>query len=95
MTNLDAFPESVVDPTDDIDQRFTLRETDDLCRKLTRVTSWDLDVAACEESHLAATWYSREQNGLELPWFGSVWCNPPYSDIEPWVQRAYAMLVHG
>lgn len=25
--------------------------------------------------------------GLERPWFGSVWLNPPYSDVEAWVKR--------
>ena len=24
--------------------------------------------------------YYIEQNGLTLPWFGRVWCNPPYGD---------------
>lgn len=29
----------------------------------------------------------RGQNGLELPWFGLVWCNPPYSNILPWAEK--------
>lgn len=89
MTTVDAFPETRVDPTVDLDQRFTLRETDDLGRKLARVKKWDLDVAACEESHLAETYYTQPQNGLVQPWFGNVWCNPPYSDVEAWVKRAW------
>jgi len=33
--------------------------------------------------------YTIEDNGLIQPWFGRVWGNPPYSDIEPWM-RLYA-----
>jgi hypothetical protein len=34
--------------------------------------------------------YSREanQDGLALPWSGSVFCNPPYSDVWPWSMKA-------
>lgn len=27
----------------------------------------------------AKTYYTAETNGLDKPWVGSVWCNPPYS----------------
>src|SRR5579862_1527326 len=31
------------------------------------------------------------QNGLDLDWNGQrVFCNPPYSDIMPWVGKAYS-----
>lgn len=30
-------------------------------------------------------------DGLELDWTGEViFCNPPWSDIEPWVDKAFA-----
>lgn len=28
------------------------------------------------------------EDGLILPWIGKVWCNPPYSNTEPWLARA-------
>lgn len=31
--------------------------------------------------------YTEYDNGLIQPWFGSVWCNPPYSNIQQWLQR--------
>lgn len=36
--------------------------------------------------------YSSSDNGLWLPWTGRVWLNPPYDDVDPWVER---MVAHG
>ena len=72
------------------DQRFTLRETDEWARKVAKVSQWHLDVAACEESHLADRYFTVETDGLAQDWDAPfVWCNPPYSDIAPWVRKAW------
>lgn len=84
---IDLFPEARVDPGIDPDKRYTTPETMALCMKLAGVTKWDLDVAADAESHWAAQWYGVEQDGLKQPWWGNVWCNPPFSDIEPWLEN--------
>jgi hypothetical protein len=52
--------------------------------------AFDLDVASNPRSHiLAARSYCLEngEDGLALPWVGSVFCNGPYSDPLPWCQR--------
>lgn len=36
--------------------------------------------------------YSAADNGLWLPWSGRVWLNPPYDDVDPWVDR---IVAHG
>lgn len=51
---------------------------------------FDLDVAASEHNAKAPRFYTRDDDGLTKPWTGSVWCNPPYSDIRPWVEKAWA-----
>jgi len=58
---------------------------------------FDLDPCApvARPWDMAATHYTREQNGLSLPWFGRVFLNPPYgppSVIGPWLRR---MSQHG
>jgi ParB family chromosome partitioning protein len=42
----------------------------------------DLDPASCalaQETVRAHTYYDKAKNGLDHPWFGRVWMNPPYS----------------
>jgi phage N-6-adenine-methyltransferase len=42
----------------------------------------DLDPASCEEANAtirAARYYTEADNGLSLPWKGTIWLNPPYS----------------
>ena len=32
---------------------------------------------------------------MSQPWEGTVWLNPPYSHIEPWVRKAYQVALEG
>lgn len=34
-------------------------------------------------------------NGLEIDWIGNVYCNPPYSNIEPFLNKAIKELNNG
>jgi len=48
-----------------------------------------VDVAAEAHNAKLLRYFTPEQNGLEQSWSGErVWCNPPYSDIRPWVEKA-------
>lgn len=49
-----------------------------------------LDVAADWNNTLCSKFISEKQNSLECDWvsYGAIWCNPPYSDITPWVKKA-------
>lgn len=52
---------------------------------------FDVDVAApvLEESRTvpARQHLTILDDGLTTPWEGTVWCNPPYSNAEPWVRK--------
>lgn len=50
----------------------------------------DVDPATCAAAQAivqAETWYTATEDGLAQPWYGRVWCNPPYSDPLPWAAR--------
>ena len=55
-----------------------------------------MDVAASEENSLLDVFYTESDNALENNWsvFGN-WCNPPYSDIMPWVEKAIEQMDRG
>ncbi len=51
---------------------------------------FDMDVASPPEGipYIKAKKYlSQKENGLVTDWSGFVWCNPPYSNVEPWVKK--------
>lgn len=51
---------------------------------------FDLDPCATAESAKAPAWYTRQDNGLALPWYGRCWMNPPYGYgvTGQWVAKA-------
>ena len=56
-----------------------------------RLGPFTLDVAAsAHNTKVPSNYYSIEDDGLSAPWEGSVWCNPPYSNIRPWVEKAWS-----
>jgi hypothetical protein len=69
----------------------------ELLRRAAGVQRFDLDPASCEEANSAnvraVRFFSMEDKGLELPWNGNVFVNPPYrnsagSVIGEWIQKA-------
>lgn len=46
--------------------------------------------AKCDE------YFTKEQDGLLEPWYGRVWCNPPYGKgVKKWVRKAYEYGING
>jgi len=59
---------------------YTPEQHVELARKV--LGSFDLDPASSHVANRtvqAAQFFSQETNGLEKPWFGKVWLNPPYA----------------
>lgn len=51
---------------------------------------FDLDACGNADNHKCERYFSREQDGLSADWGGArVFCNPPYSEIEKWVAKAF------
>ncbi len=77
-------------PSVDSDEWYSTPETDLWARRCAGVDAWDLDVAACDEAHLAEAYFTKAHDGLAQPWRAPrVWCNPPYSQIGAWVEKAW------
>ncbi len=53
---------------------------------------FDFDLAADAHNTVAPSWYDIQQDALRRDWQDlrgkTCWCNPPYSDIGPWVRKA-------
>lgn len=74
---------------DTIDDRATTPELFAEC--VDRWGMFTLDVAAAAHNAKCPRFYTLTDDGLMQPWRGHrVWCNPPYSDIEPWIAKAIA-----
>lgn len=49
-----------------------------------------IDVAAASHNAKLPRFYSIENCGLKASWVGErVYCNPPYSNVRPWVEKAW------
>ena len=49
-----------------------------------------LDPCASPDNRKCAQYFTKEQDGLRQSWAGCrVFCNPPYSQIGKWVEKAY------
>jgi phage N-6-adenine-methyltransferase len=73
-------------PDDEIDDRGTPQDFWDQLHAQHRFT---LDVAAAPHNAKCANYYTRLADGLLQPWRGSVWCNPPYSGLHRWLEKAW------
>lgn len=51
---------------------------------------FDLDCCGLQTHRTADRIISLPENGLAIEWTGRVWCNPPYSNPKPWIERMYA-----
>lgn len=71
------------------DERFTLERTVVEILRHERIPDFTLDVAACKQSHWAPRYFTKADDGLKQRWFGRVWCNPPFSILEPWLRKTW------
>ena len=67
-------------------------ETDwDLFSRLDEEFHFTLDVCALPHNRKCARFISPAEDGLQQPWDGVCWCNPPYGQgqLKFWVAKAY------
>lgn len=57
---------------------------------LNRRFRFTLDVCASEHNHKCDKYFTEAQNGLLRPWAPSTcWCNPPYAQVEAWLEKGW------
>jgi phage N-6-adenine-methyltransferase len=58
--------------------------------------AFTLDTCALPSHAKCPRFYTPADDGLQQPWIGICWCNPPYGRvIAQWVQKAYESAQHG
>lgn len=57
--------------------------------------AFTLDVAASKENALCPRFYTQEDNALQQPWGSMNWCNPPYSIVTEFIDKAILEAVRG
>ncbi len=71
---------------DDVDDRATIAE---VFNPLDDVYGFTVDAAAAPHNAKCERFWTIEDDGLAQDWSEEiVWCNPPYSNIRPWVAKA-------
>ena len=57
----------------------------------------DLDVCCAINTAKAETFLALELGlgGLKTPWHKTNWCNPPYSNINPWIDKSWRESFRG
>lgn len=56
---------------------------------------FDVDVSATKENTKCKKFFSPEQDGLKQQWTGTVWMNPPYCDLDLWIEKAFNESLSG
>lgn len=57
---------------------------------------FDLDPCATPENAKCPKFFTKDDDGLSMPWQGRVFCNPPYGrEIPKWVEKAYQESLNG
>lgn len=78
---------------DDVDDRRTPRV---LFAPLYAERHFTIDAAASAENALLPRYWTRQQDALSQSWRGErVWCNPPYSSLAPWLDKAWNEMLSG
>ena len=62
----------------------------DFYQELDNEFHFNLDPCSTDENHKCEKYYTIADNGLNHSWAGyRVFCNPPYSEIDKWVEKAF------
>lgn len=92
--------EQPLPPLSERDERYTRPPTIAWALEQAGLQRFDLDVAACRESHHARQWYGLDhpagpRSGLRLEWWGNSFGNVPFSQWAHWIATAWLWFLTG
>lgn len=70
------------------DDRDLWRTPPEVFNKLNKEFGFTMDVAASQENALCESFLTEEDDALSRSWGAVNWCNPPYSNVGPWIDHA-------
>lgn len=82
-------PEPIV-VCEDSDVRYTPQWLLDAVKESHVAGGFDLDPCSDETGNSfvdAGIYYTKEMDGLDMQWFGSIWMNWPFSNPSPWMSK--------
>lgn len=69
---------------------------DSVFAPLAKEFEFTCDVAATKDNAKCATFFSKDNNGLQQQWTGVCWMNPPYGrEVKEWVKKAHESAASG
>lgn len=67
---------------------FIFEYAEEICGNPDQDFKFDIDLAADSENTKCEKYFTKEDNAIFQDWGEFNWCNPPYSNIEPFVEKA-------
>jgi len=64
----------------------------ELFNELDKEFHFNLDPCASIDNYKCLEYYTKEDNGLNKEWRGSVFINPPFDEVDRWVEKAFYQL---
>lgn len=61
------------------------------------IAEFAIDLAASSDNAVTSVYYTEAQDALIQPWahFGWGFCNPPFADLGPWVEKGWNEIIYG
>lgn len=66
-----------------------------LFNELNEIFHFSLDLCATADNAKCRNYFTQTDDGLKQKWQGICWLNPPYSQITPWIDKAYQSSSNG
>ena len=71
---------------------FIFEYAEEMCGNPDKDFKFDIDLAADSENTKCEKYFTKDDNAMFQDWGKYNWCNPPYSNIEPFIEKAILLV---